>query len=246
MNPENIINTTKFNVTSADIDMFSRIKMGSLVNFLIQSAINSADELGFGFAGLKKHRLFWVLSRLTVEIYKPISWNKTIVVETWPKDIERIFYLRDFVVKTQVGETIANATSAWLAIDVENKRPKTIDSKQTEAFSKLKNKHALNYQPEKLVTKAEKQKLIKNTNYFDIDLNKHVTSTRYIDWIMDTFSKEFHEKNYPKKLSVNYLKETMLGQSIAINKQNNENNEFLIDGVNLQNQKTVFKAKINF
>lgn len=244
MKPQDIVSRSTFKITSADVDMFSRIKLGSLLNFLIQSAVKSADELGIGFSNLKDYQLFWVLSRLTVEIYCPLTWYHSITVETWPKNIERIFYLRDFIVKNEKGEIVAKATSAWLALDFESKRPKVIDSKKTEVFHLLNDKNALSYSPEKINQKALGHSIIKEPVYFDIDLNKHLTSTRYVDWMMDTFSIEFHKVNYPKKLSINYLKETMLGQKVLINKEITAN-EFLFEGVLLENEKPTFRAKIN-
>ncbi len=95
---------SKFNITSADIDMQARLRLGGLVNLLIQSAINSADQLGFGYGGLKEQKLFWVLSILTIEIYKPLEWYDIAEVETWPKNVERIIYLRDFIVRNQNKE----------------------------------------------------------------------------------------------------------------------------------------------
>ena len=51
-----------FKIDSADTDMFGRIRLGSLVNLLIQAATNSADKLGFGYKNIQEQKLFWVLS----------------------------------------------------------------------------------------------------------------------------------------------------------------------------------------
>ncbi len=235
---------SKFNITSADTDMQGRLRLGSLANLLIQSAINSADELGFGFVGLKQQKLFWVLSRLTIEIYKPLKWYDVAEVETWPKNVERIIYLRDFIVRNQNNEIVAKATSGWLAIDIETKRPKTIDGLQGLLFSHLKDKNALSQSPEKLLPVCNGEEFIFNTTYFDVDLNKHVTSSRYIDWLMDTMTVDFHLENYPKLLSINYIKETQHDQSIKIIRSNNSS-EYLFDGIN-STEKSAVRGKIIF
>jgi len=64
----------KYKVSSADADMFKRLRPGAMINFIIQAAIDSADELGFGFADIETRQLFWVLSRMTMEIYKTPVW----------------------------------------------------------------------------------------------------------------------------------------------------------------------------
>ncbi|HAN00226.1 MAG TPA: hypothetical protein DCQ26_16655 [Marinilabiliales bacterium] len=235
-----------YKVTSAETDMFGRLRLGALANLLIQSAINSADSLGFGFGGLRQQRLFWVLSRLTVDIYEPLYWYQSGAVETWPKDLEKILYLRDFKMLKSENKLVAVATSGWLAIDLENKRPKTIEGLDAQFFEALKDKHALTSSPEKLFPVKEGEPFTVKSGFFDIDLNKHVTSSRYVDWMMDTFSLNFHEKNYPKKLSINFMKETMPGETIQLMRFEAAPNEFHFEGNNLSSQTIAFRGKIVF
>lgn len=236
---------TKYTVTSADTDMFSRLKLGALVNYLIQSAILSAEKLGFGFNDLKKEHLFWVLNRLSVEIYRPVIWNEQIEVETWPKDIERIFYIRDFVVRDAQNNIIAKASSAWLAIDLITKRPCNFNQNKMELFTALKELNALEYSPEKLGQIIKQSESNIKPTYFDIDLNKHVTSTRYIDWMMDFFSIDFHKQNYPSFLSINYMKETMLEETITLSNQA-DGNIHCFEGFNSTQDKIAFRSKVEF
>jgi medium-chain acyl-[acyl-carrier-protein] hydrolase len=220
--------------------------LGSLINFLIQGAINSADSLGFSFEELRSRKLFWVLSRLTVEIYKPLSWYQTGEVETWPKDLDKILYLRDYMVRDHKNEIIAKATSGWLAIDLETKRPKTIEGIHAALFNQLREKHALNQSPEKLFPVKEGELFEVKTGFFDIDLNKHVTSTRYIDWMMDKFSIEFHQNNYPKKLSINFLKETMPSETIQIIRSSFDEKTFNFEGFNKTSNTIAFRGCIEY
>ncbi|MFP4526834.1 MAG: acyl-[acyl-carrier-protein] thioesterase [Bacteroidales bacterium] len=244
---ERLTLTTNFSVTSADTDMFSRLRLGGLVNFLIQSAIQSADDLGFGFRDISQQKLFWVLSRLTLKIYRPVEWYEQIEVETWPKDVERIIYLRDFVVRDKRKQVVACATSGWLAVDLETKRPKRIEGVGADFFTHLNEKHALEQSPEKIGPVKEAGEPFKiQSSYYDIDLNRHVTSTRYIDWMMDTFSIEFHEKNYPYSLSINYMKETRPKEIIHLYRTEKENQKFLFEGVNAGADTTAFRGKIDF
>ncbi|WP_430809384.1 MULTISPECIES: acyl-[acyl-carrier-protein] thioesterase [unclassified Carboxylicivirga] len=236
---------THYTVSSADTDMFSRLKLSAMANYLIQSAISSAEQLGFGFADLKKEHLFWVLNRLDIELHRPIMWSEELSVETWPKNIERIFYIRDFVVRDRQNKVVAKATSAWLAIDISSKRPGNFKAEKMAVFSRLKDVHALDYSPVKLGAFDGKKIAERHPNYYDIDLNKHVTSTRYIDWMMDAFPIDFHEQHYPQHLSINYLKETMPHEPIILHHQENEEIH-LFEGFNSQQDKVAFRGKITF
>lgn len=243
---ENLITTSKFHITSADTDMEARIRLGSLVNLLIQSAINSADNLEFGFRGIQQQKLFWVLSRLTIEIYRPLMWYSEVEVETWPKDIEKLLYLRDYIIRDNKQNIVAKATSGWLAIDRETKKPKKINGIHAYFFNHLKDKYAVKEPPEKLNSVEKGDQFEVNLTYYDIDLNRHVTATRYIDWIMDTFAFDFHTNNYPKRLSVNYMKETMPGEKIRFLRHQKDENRFFFEGTNLNSNTIACRARIDF
>jgi len=246
LSESNLTLYSDFKITSADTDMFTRIRAGAIVNLLIQSAINSAECLGFGFGGLKEQKLFWVLSRMTIEIYNQLKWNEETEVETWPKSLEGLLYTRDYIVRDKSQNIIARATSGWLAIDTETKKPKIIDGIKAEMFVHLKEKHGINESPEKLPPTHEGDLFTTHSGYFDIDLNRHVTSTRYIDWMMDTFTVEFHHKHYPKRISVNFMKETMPGDSINIIRNNTNDLQYSFEGTNLMHKTVAFRGKIDF
>ncbi len=235
-----------FKITSAETDMFNRIRAGALVNLLIQSAINSSESLGFGAKGLIEQQLFWVLSRLTVEIYNPLKWQQEAEVETWPKTIEGLLYMRDYIIRDLEQNIIARATSGWLAIDAVTKKPKVIDGMEREMFVQLKEKHGINQAPEKLTSTHQGDEFTIKSGYFDIDVNRHVTSTRYIDWMMDTFPVDFHFDNFPKQISVNFMKETMPGDTIKLIRNNTGDSQYCFEGTNLLNKTVAFRGKIDF
>jgi acyl-ACP thioesterase len=237
---------TDYEINSAETDMFGRIRLGAFVNILIQSAIKSADKLGFGWEEMQKQGLFWVLNRLTLQIDAIPRWYDRISVETWPKDIHKILYLRDFIIRNEQKDIIAKATTAWLALDFKSKRPKHVKREHLERFTLLNDKHAIKEIPEKIpqVNAGVVREI--DTAYFDIDLNRHVTSTRYIDWMLDTFSEKFHSNNYPVFLAVNYLKEIALGDKIALSKESINDKEFRFEGENLNAKSVSFRGKIIF
>jgi acyl-ACP thioesterase len=246
LSPDELTLFAPFRVTSADTDMKARLRLGALVNMLIQSAIQSADSLGFGFSGLRREKLIWVLSRMTVEIQKTLYWNDEVVVETWPKDIDGLLYLRDYIVRNRKQEVVALATSGWLAIDMESRRPKNFEGINAEILNYLSTRHAIRELPEKLPGFEEGAIFERMSTYFDLDLNGHVTSTRYIDWMMDTQAVAFHRDHYPKRLSVNYMKETMPDERMQIRCSHTNNSQLIFEGTNVEKGTIAFRGKVDF
>jgi len=243
---EQLITLANFKVTSADTDMQARIRLGAYLNLLVQAAIISADNLGFGINDLKKENMTWVLSRLTVEIYRPLMWYESVEIETWPKDVVKFLHLRDFIVRDKNKKVVAKATSGWLAIDWKTKRPGLLAKIKPEKFSRLKDKIALDAEPEKLDSIADGNNFSATASYFDIDVNRHVAATRYIDWMMDSLPDEFHSKNYPSYFSINYMKETMPHEKINFMRRESSGNSFTFQGINSNNDTVAIRAKITF
>ncbi len=242
----NLTSAWKFKVTSADTDMFARLRPGAAVNFLIQSAINSADSLGFGYGGIRQQNLYWVLSRLTFELYRPFKWHEMAEVETWPKNVERILYLRDYLIRDAERNIAGRATSGWLAVDLETKKLNKIDGIHAEYFVHLKDKHGIAEPPKKLFPVSEGDSFDVISGYYDIDLNGHVNTTRYVDWMMDTFPVEFHRNNYLSKLSLNMMKEIMPGEKIRLTRSHDGGSVYLFEGLNLGTGNTAFRAEVEF
>ncbi len=241
-----LILTMPFRVSSAETDMYARLRPGALVNLLIQSAVQSADALGFGYKGLQRHRLFWVLSRLSLEVCRPLKWNESGTVETWPKDLEKILYLRDFIVRDSRQDVVCRATSGWLAVDAETKRPKKLDDIDMSMFVRMKDTHGLKSLPEKLSSVGDGESFDILSTYFDIDLNAHVTTTRYVDWMMDTFDVSYHELNYPTSMSVNFLRETRYGDNIRLLRQAMDGQVFGFEGKNTTMGAPAFLGRVGF
>ncbi|MEZ4982408.1 MAG: thioesterase [Saprospiraceae bacterium] len=243
---ENLIYDFTHRINSAEADFKARLRPGALLNLLIQAAIGSADDLGFGFKNLNEKNLFWVLSRMSIQIDRPIMWNEKIEVFTWPKNIEKILYLRDFEIKDRSQDIVGRATSGWLAVDALSKRPKRVDSVEDNEFTLLKHKHALETLPLKLNPGEGESIGIRQPMYFDFDLNGHVTSTRYLDWMVDTFDLEFLEKNFPTEIHINYLKEVLPGEQVEIYRSKEENNIYNFHALNVSKQHNAFFGSIRF
>ncbi len=243
---KNLVTETEFTVSSADADMYGRVRPGALSNFFIQAAVASADHLGFGFENLQEHKLFWVLCRLTVEITRPLQWREAVRIETWPKTIDKLLYIRDFTAHAG-GGICARATSGWLAVDIEKKRPKQVKGIEARLFDHLKDRHALSYPPQRIgaVINGTAGREIAVT-YYDIDLNKHVTSTRYIDWMLDAFPAEYHAAHYPEKLSINYAKEILPEKNIRLMQKQAGPEEYEFEGKDVEGGANHFKGRIRF
>jgi acyl-ACP thioesterase len=81
----------------------------------------------------------------------------------------------------------------------------------------LDGKAVLGRDPEKLAGDQEGEEAFSvKVRYADIDVNRHVNSSRYIDWIMDAYPLEFHRRNLLRVLEINFLSETLEDEVLSV------------------------------
>lgn len=182
---------------------------------------------------------------MKIKIDKYPKWNNKIKIKTWPKALDRLFALRDFVVINEQGEEIIKATSYWLMLNIKRKRPIRI-SKKFKNFRYMDNKHALQDKLTKLNMDYEFDKIIKEAvKYSDIDVNNHVNNARYIEWVFNNININKLKNKKAKTIEAHFLSEMDLNSNykIKIKNKNNENNSLIYD---LNKDKKAFASRITF
>jgi medium-chain acyl-[acyl-carrier-protein] hydrolase len=212
-----------FRISSADADFQRKLKVSSLINMFIQIAWKHAEEMGYGVDSMNNSGLAWMLSRMHIKIIQLPSWSDSIQITTWPKGIRKLFYLRDVTVNDLKGNPMIIATSEWLMIDINARRPKIKDP-ENPAFWVNRDKHAIESVVPALDNSDFDPVMVHHrVRYSDIDLNEHLTATRYIDLMFDSFDLEFIKNSRCKEVILNFMHEITFDENIHIQKHFLEN-----------------------
>jgi acyl-ACP thioesterase len=216
--------SAQYKLSPGNSDFQLNLRPGAFFAYYIGAAWQHAEKLGIGYSHLETENLAWVLRQVEVEFPLPIQWPGEIIIETWPKGIQRFFYLRDALFYTSNNEIAARLTSNWMIIDKTRKRPK-IYAKENKSLYENENKHAL--QNQHFEDKGlELNNMGYSVVYSDIDMNQHLTTSRYIDLLFDTFSLQFLKENTLKKMSVEFLKEVKFKEKIQLRQFRNKGQYF--------------------
>ena len=215
------------------------------MNLLITAASENAASMGFGVSDLNAQQFTWVLSRMHWELERPILCYEKVTIRTWPKNIMRTMFLRDFEILAENGSVIGRVVSIWPALNTVTGKPETPNPTAVDKYLLNKNRHAMDLLPRKIKPITQGNQRFLEVTYFDLDFNQHVTSSRYIDWMLDSFSVSFHQNHYPKKLSVNYLKEVRVGEKLVL-LNTEQDNVHILEGRNSNTGEVAFRGEIVF
>ncbi len=208
--------TDKYKVYSYHTDFKQRLQLTSLLHFLQETAGNHASANGFGFDALGAAGHFWVLSRLKLEVLRYPKWKEELALRTWSKAPEALMGIRDFELIDGQGAVVAIASTAWLMVDINTRRPLRLEAFASQ-FPHVNDRHAFAQAPEKLeATPLDKPLPALEIRCSDVDMNGHVNNACYVRWVLDSLPDLVQECKEIKTLEVNFLHESRAKQHYSV------------------------------
>ncbi len=237
----------RFVIRTHEADMHGLARLDALFCCFQEAAGHHAHALGVGRDDLDTRNAFWVLSRCWMQIARYPTWGQTFQVRTWPRGVARLFALRDFQFFSEAGDLLGSGISAWLILDQDKHRP-------------LRPSPFLQTIPQNTETPVAGDVLEKQANslmlrelrrfsvrYSDLDVNRHVNNAAYVRWILDSFDAQTHDRFRIASIRIDYLSETMLGESIVVQAQPlDAGNAQAVQGARPESGQPVFQAQITW
>ncbi len=236
-------------IPSYDVSLNGQTKFYTLCNIFLDSAAVHAKTFQFGYHDMKKENVYWVLSRFHIIMHEYPQMDDLVQVETWPKSVNKLFFMRDYRMFSRNDRLLATATSAWLILDGTTGRPKKTQNSDLLHRFHIDNFHAIEALPGKLpgVPDPDRQMSVM-ARYSDLDINKHVNAVKYIEWVQDCYPQELYEKLNVKEFQINYQSETRFGEEVRIAIQHpGEGDPFeYLEGTRTGDGNATFRARIRF
>ncbi len=236
--------TYAYQIQAFQVDFQREATMTTIGNYLLQTAGQDADRRGFGLDFMLPNNRAWVLARFSIQMQQYPGPQDTIKIQTWIHDIGALLTTRKFNILNATEQKIGEASSSWVAMDLKSRRPLRLNSFLKPEFIQDDPGHQLPPPPK--LSAEEKYYSSKNFKvvYSDLDLNRHVYSIRYIQWILDSIPlKDFTAKKI-RQLDINYLSEAFYDDEIKVLSEHASDREshFLIQ--NGLNKKDIVLAQI--
>ncbi|MFA5258069.1 MAG: acyl-ACP thioesterase domain-containing protein [Opitutales bacterium] len=225
------IYTAISSIPTSAVGASAKIRLTSIFCLMQDAASVHASGLGVGFEDLYPiHRTF-ILSRIQMKICGELPvWGESLVLQTWPRGLERLFAYRDFELSKEGEMPFLKATSSWLMIDTEHRRPvrpQDMFTGITPRSVRVMDDDA----PQKLGWDEETKPFeTRNARASDLDLNGHVNNTRYIDWITDLIAMRHGLSAQISEICINYLSEVHMGEHVNIGMREDADGSITIQG----------------
>ncbi len=221
--------TYPYQIEAYQVDFQAQVTLTTIGNYLLQTAGRDAEQKGFGLHAMRSANRAWVMSRLSIQMSNYPSSDESLQIQTWIHDIGSIFTTRKFFLLDGNGHQIGEASSSWVAMDLSSRRPLRLQMLLNEASIVDRPEHTLDPPPKLAVRERYDNQHAFKVVYSDLDLNRHVYSIRYIEWMLDRVPLDFFLKKKLVRLDVNYLSEAVYGDKMVLwSSHNSEESNFLI------------------
>jgi medium-chain acyl-[acyl-carrier-protein] hydrolase len=193
---------------------------------MIEAAWAHAQVMDWGYDTLKSSNLFWVLSRMYIQIERYPLWQESINLSTWSAGTDGMYAYREYIFEDEQGKVVMRASTAWLILDMENHKIFRL-TEYRSTFPKLINSEACR-NPKRIKPLEHPEHLqYFPVLYSELDINQHLNSVKYLERAIDQFGIDYLNRFEANELEINYLKEAMAGDFIAVNQTQIFENETL-------------------
>ena len=202
---------------SYELDHRGAMPVWVIYRFLQEAAELNAVSLGFDTEALLSKSLTWMLARLQLRCTEPPVGRQRIIAETWPSGIESRFAQRDFRMWLEGAHSpFVVATSYWLLIDINRKRPVTVENiLGREHIVQVEHAVADLFPP--LQPSGEPVFTAEfRVRRSDLDMNDHVNNVHYVEWLGEAVPEEVWRGSSITELEVEYKRAVQFGDRVRI------------------------------
>ena len=226
-----------------EVDFNGAWRIASVWSEMQELAELHGNELNVGGKALEELGLFWVISRICVQIRAYPTWGEEIIGQTWPRNMGNRIFPRYFRFIRPDGEELGVACAIFLLMDRANMRVIRAPKSLIVPDFCVENGRKAELISGRLIPEegALKEAGRRRPRYSDLDVNRHMNNERYVEWILDLFEPERFEKQRVKTLQINYLSEAKANDEIVLGVKEDGDHSW-IRGMQAGTDQTVFEA----
>ena len=243
MNKDEKTGKYEFITESYLLDFRGRITIQTIGNYLMHAATNHASKRGFGYSDMSERNTAWVLSRLAIEINRYPAMSEPVTLYTWIDEAGRLFTSRCFELTDVTGVPVAYARSLWAAIDLQTRRPTSLDVEALGEY--IVDRPCPIEKPGKIAAvEMETEGVPYKVKYSDIDINGHFNSIKYIEHLLDMFELDLFQQKEVKRFEIAYLAEGKYDMPLTLHQKETEPDHYIMAICNPE--KAICRAMVRF
>jgi acyl-ACP thioesterase len=209
----------KLVIPSYFVDDQAQLSPNSLFCLLQEMSDNHTSLLGAGWHDLHERGFFWVITKIQLKINRLPKWREPVTLRSWVRKSNAATSPREYEMLDADGNLLLAGSSIWAILDAEQSRPQRMD--MFDGCFLPQDRCAIDCKPPK-ISALKLPDILPNRKevvHSDLDMNRHVNNTHYIQWAFDTVDESFRQRHKLTGITVNFLSQAKLGDHYSVYSQ---------------------------
>ena len=192
-----------------DVDFNGVAKTSSIMKYIQSAAQCQLTEGGMSYDNLKDNHRAFILSRVKLEVLKPLRAYAPLTAVTYPCESRGYSFLRCYALESD-GEVVARAISVWALIDTETHALVRVNDFDLGLPTLPQNGLILSAMklPSTLIDVGGY-----GVHYGDVDQNRHMNNTKYPDMYSNFLPLQ---DKMIRSITINYSNEARIGDKLRV------------------------------
>lgn len=222
------LGVTHYPVYSNEVNPQAEMPVWKVAECLIDAASRHAEKWGFGYRHLIASGHAWVLARLAFEMKRYPKVDEILTVETWVEGCNKHFSSRNFRMKDENGEILGYGRSIWSIIDYHTRESvNLLDRKEIGELAQ--DIPCPIDRPGRIPAVSDANPESYRIRLSDLDVNRHLTTSRYITHLLDLFPLELFDKERIHRFEIHFLNEVLYNEEVLLLKQPSQEGEYVLE-----------------
>jgi acyl-ACP thioesterase len=208
----------RIEATMRDCQLDFKVTVPVILNWLQEAASQHAAALGVGLQALQALGVTWVLTRMSLHITRVPKWGEKLILSTWPSGIrKRLIAERQFMITNEQGETLVEASSEWLCVNLTTgklaplpKDVQTLASPDTHNFDLCRRTI-----PQDVASEETPYSECFKARKAEIDANNHVNNVHFANWLLEPLPEKHYFEATPLYFDIEYKLPVKVNDSIT-------------------------------
>ncbi|MDD3334261.1 MAG: thioesterase [Eubacteriales bacterium] len=216
---------TEVTLDMSDVDFTGHWQPGAIFRAMQYASNLHCDTLNLTYEHMLQQGLAWVLNRARLVMDEYPVLGDTVTIHTWPTQNRHTFFPRQYTFHCH-GREIGRATTLYVLLDIATRKIAP-PSRMESPVPSYDIAPPLPLPGNISLPQAQPESLSYLPVYTDFDMNRHVNNTKYIDWFMNRFPTERHDREELADLLIHYNFEIRAGELMTLCLWNQENHSVL-------------------
>ncbi len=205
-----------FEVHTYEIGPSLYVTPPSICRFLQEAAGNHAAKLDVSAQEIALRNQMWVLSRLSLQMENYPKLHENLHIETWPvSGRSAVRGLRDFILSDAAGLVVGKASTMWLLLDQQSKRPLRLPAWIAEVCGPGLSENIVEPLDIAMFCEIPENSLDLVVRASDIDYNMHVNNVCYLEWALEAVSPQCRLQRKVVHLDMLFMAEGKYGMTVT-------------------------------